>query len=237
MVTNVLHIHTTYLDNLEHLSDEFIREVEDMKQNAPEKYAHIVMGRWADVAEGAVFKTWGVVDDFPVEARKVARAVDFGYTNDPTAIVRCGIVDNRLYVDELCYKSRMTSGDIIRELREEEARGEDGFVYSESADPRLVDEIAVGGIVIYPVQKGAGSIVAGISKMQDMEVFVTKRSLNLQNELRNYVWAKDKDGRYINRPEDHDNHAVDAARYFVLGALMGKVMKPQNVSKDELGIF
>lgn len=234
---NVLHIHTTYLDNLEHLSDEFIREVEDMKQNDPEKYAHIVMGRWADVAEGAVFKTWGIVDDFPVEARKVARAVDFGYTNDPTAIVRCGIVDNRLYVDELCYKSRMTSGDIIRELRDEETRGEDGFVYSESADPRLVDEIAVGGIVIYPVQKGAGSIVAGISKMQDMELFVTKRSLNLQNELRNYVWAKDKDGRYINTPEDHDNHLIDATRYYVLGALMGKVMKPQNVSKDDLGIF
>lgn len=234
---NVLHIHTTYLDNISHLSEQFLKEVEDMKQNAPDKYAHIVMGRWADVAEGAIFKHWGIVDEFPEYAGKVARACDFGFTHDPTAIVRCGIVDNRLYVDELCYKSAMTSGDIIREFREEEDNGQWGFVYSESADPRLVAEIAVGGIIIYPVQKGPGSINAGISKMLDMEVFVTKRSVNLQNELRNYVWAKDKDGRYINTPEDHDNHCIDACRYYVLGALMGKVMKPQNVSKDELGIF
>lgn len=203
---NVLHIHTSYLDNIENLSEQFLKEVLTMKKENPERYAHIVMGRWSDVAEGAVFKKWGIVDEFPAYAKKIARAQDLGYSTDPTAIVRCGIVGNRLYLDELCYRTGMTSGDIIRELRQEADRGDDGFVYSESADPRLIDEITLGGHIIYPVVKGAGSILAGISKMLDMEIFVTKRSLNLQDELRNYVYAKDKFGKYTNMPEDHHNH-------------------------------
>lgn len=234
---SVLHIHTTYLCNAQNLSEQFLKETLAMKQGNPERYAHIVIGRWADVAEGAVFKKWGITDEFPSYAKKVARAQDFGYSQDPTAIVRCGIVDNKLYVDELCYKTGMTSGDIIRELRQEEERGDGGFVYSESADPRLLDEIALGGIVIYPVIKSPGSILAGISKMQDMEIYVTRRSVNLQEELRNYVYAKDKFGNYTNMPEDHDNHCIDAMRYYVLGCIEGKVMHPRRLTKQELGVY
>ncbi len=65
-----------------------------MKANNPEKYAHVVIGRWADVAAGAVFKKWGIVDEFPAWAKKVAIGQDFGYTHDPSASIRCGIVDN-----------------------------------------------------------------------------------------------------------------------------------------------
>ena len=203
---NVCHIHTSYLDNIENLSEEFMKEILAMKRDNPERYAHIVMGQWADVAEGAVFKKWGIVDEFPDYCKKVGRGCDFGYTNDVTGVVRCGIVGNRLYIDELCYRNAMTSGDLIREFKQEAKNGDDGFIYSESADPRLVDEIALGGVIIYPVAKGPGSIIAGITKMLDMEIFVTKRSIHLQEELRNYVWAKDKFGAYINEPEDHDNH-------------------------------
>lgn len=234
---DVLHIHTTYLDNLEFLSDTFIKAMKDMKENNPERYAHICMGRWVDIAEGAIFKDWHVVDEFPEYAKKVARAIDFGYTTDPTAVVRCGVIDNRLYVDELCYRSHMMSGDIIKELREEEENGYDGFVYADSADPRLIDEIALGGIIIYSVIKGPKSVMAGISKLLSMEVFVTKRSANILEERCNYVYAKDKNGNYINAPEDHDNHLMDAIRYYVLAVLLGKVMQPKAVTKEDLGIF
>lgn len=199
---NVLHIHTTYLDNAENLSAEFLKEAEDTKLQNPEKYARIFMGRWSDVAEGAVFKKWGIVNEFPAHAKKVALGLDFGYTSDPTAIVKCGIVDNALYIQELCYKTGMLSSDIIKELRKHPGL----HVYADSADPRLIDEIGLGGIIIYPTQKGPGSIIAGIEKMKDMEIYVTKDSYNLQHELRNYVWAKDKDGRYLNEPEDGNNH-------------------------------
>lgn len=225
---NVLHIHTTYFDNLDHLSDEFLKEVRQMKEDNPEKYAHTVIGRWADVAEGAVFKKWGIVDEFPMWCKKVAIGLDFGYTNDPTAAIRCGIIDNALYLDELDYRTGLLSGDIIKTLRPWNLK-----VIADSADPRLIQEIHNGGIKIYPVEKGQGSVNAGIDKMQGMEMYITRRSYNLQREYRNYVWAKDKDGNYINEPEDHDNHGIDAARYYVLGELLGRIMKPKDVS----GIF
>lgn len=230
---NVLHIHTTYFDNMENLSPEFLKEVEDMKKNNPEKYAHVVIGRWADVAEGAIFKRIGIVKEFPANAKKMALGLDFGFTHDPSAIVKCGIVDNDLYLDELCYKTDMVSSDLIKELRKENL-----FVYADCADPRLIQEIANGGIIIYPVQKGADSIVAGIDRIKDFDnIFVTEHSYNLIHEGRNYVWAKDKDGHYINEPEDHDNHCWDAIRYYINGKILGKIVKPKNVNKSDLGIF
>ena len=198
---NVLHIHTTYLDNLDNLSPEFLKEVEDMKVNNPEKYAHVVIGRWADVAEGAVFKKWGIVKEFPAYAKKVALASDWGYTNDPSTGIRCGIVDNRLYVDELFYETGMLTNAIAEKLKPWGLK-----VYGDSADPRLIQEIKNRGVNIYPVDKFPGSIKAGIDKIHEMELFVTERSYHIIEELRKYVWDKDKDGHYINSPVDANNH-------------------------------
>lgn len=225
---NVLHIHTTYFDNLENLSPEFLKEVEDMKVNNPEKYAHVVIGRWADVAEGAVFKKWGIVKEFPRECKKVGIGQDFGFTNDPSAAVRCGIIDNRLYVDELFYETDMLSSAIANRLKPFSMK-----VFADSQDPRLIQEIKNRGVNIYPVDKFPGSIKAGIDKIKDMEFFVTERSYNLITELRKYVWDKDKDGNYINEPVDEYNHLMDAIRYYVLGCLLGRILKP----KDLTGIF
>ena len=225
---NVLHIHTTYFDNLENLSPEFLKEVGDMKVNNPEKYAHVVIGQWADVAEGAVFKKWGIVKEFPRECKKVGIGQDFGFTNDPSAAVRCGIIDNRLYVDELFYETDMLSSAIANRLKPFSMK-----VFADSQDPRLIQEIKNRGVNIYPVDKFPGSIKAGIDKIKDMEFFVTERSYNLITELRKYVWDKDKDGNYINEPVDEYNHLMDAIRYYVLGCLLGRILKP----KDLTGIF
>ena len=225
---NVLHIHTTYFDNLENLSPEFLREVQEMKEKNPEKYAHVVIGRWADVAEGAVFKKWGIVKEFPQWAKKVAIGQDFGYTTDVSAAVKCGIVDNALYVDELCYQSGMLTNALADKVRPYGLK-----VFAESADSRLVDEIKLRGVNIYGVDKSGPSIKAGIDKILSMDLYVTERSYNLMKELRTYVWDKDKDGNYINEPVDKDNHLMDAIRYYVLGCLLGKILKP----KDLTGIF
>lgn len=220
---NVLHIHTTYLDNIENLSPEFIKEVEDMKANNPEKYAHTVMGRWADVAEGAVFKKIGVVKEFPKWCKKVACGLDFGFSHDPSAAVMCGMIDNNIYIDELFYRTGMLGTDIIKELR----RFGDIKVIADSADPRLIQEIHNGGIRIYPVEKGQGSIIAGIDKLKTLNIFVTERSYNVLKEYRNYVWDTDKDGNYINMPAQGYDHSMDAIRYYCLAMLLGKIQKPK----------
>lgn len=107
--------------------------------------------------------------------QKVGIGLDFGYSMDPTAIVRCGIWDNRLYLDEVDYRTGLLSTDIVKSLRPWGMK-----TIADSADPRLIQEIHNGGIRIYAVEKGAGSINAGIDKMQSLEIFVTKRSYNLQ---------------------------------------------------------
>lgn len=229
---NVLHIHTTYLDNINHLSEEFIKEVAAIKQTNPDKYAHIIMGKWVDVAEGAIFKNIHIVKEFPKDCEKVALGQDFGYTNDPTAIARCGIKDNALYIDEICYKTHMLTKDIITELKKHQLK-----VMSESADPRLIDEIHNAGILIYPVDKSGRSIIAGIEKMLEMEIYVTEHSYNMLSEFRNYVWDKDKDGRPINQPaQGQQDHLIDAVRYYVLGMILGKILKPRKIPEN-IGIW
>lgn len=105
---------------------------------------------------------------------------------------------------------------------------------SESADPRLVDEIANSGVMIYPVDKSGKSVIAGIEKMLEMNINVTEHSYNMLHEFRNYVWDKDKNGNSINQPADGQaDHLIDAVRYYVLGMILGKVKQ----IKDYTGYF
>lgn len=221
----VRHIHTTYFDNIENLSDEFLNEIYRMKEFDPKKYANIVIGRWADIAAGVVFKKIEIIDEMPALLKKRGRGMDFGYTNDPTAIIDCGIFERDLYLDELCYKTRMLTGEIITELKKTHTK-----VISESADPRLIQEIANAGVSIYPVDKFQGSINAGINAMLDYNIKVTRRSVNLLFEFRNYTWDRDKDGNFINTPIDKYNHGIDATRYYILGEVLGRLLVPQNLS-------
>ena len=218
---SVLHIHTTYLDNAENLGEEFLKEIALIKNENPKKYAHVVIGRWADVSEGAIFKKFGIIKEFPQWCKKVAIGLDFGFTNDPSAAVRCGVIDNALYLDLLFHETGMLSSDIIKALKPFKALK----VIADCADPRLIQEIHNGGIKIYAVEKGPGSILAGIDKMKEMEIYLTERSYKLIEEFRKYVWDKDKDGNYINAPIDEWNHGIDASRYYVLGQLLGKIKR------------
>lgn len=228
---SVLHIHTTFLDNIENLNEEFIKNAEYAKRFHPEEYAHTFMGHWNDEAEGVVFENWDIIDEFPEGAKHQGIGLDFGFTHDPTAGVRCGIIGDDLYIDELFYDTGMLSSDIARELHKSENGME---VMADSADPRLIQEIANTGILIYPVMKGAGSIEAGIDKMKTMRMHVTSRSKNVRTELKNYTWAKDKDGVFINKPIDAYNHAIDAIRYYVLGKLLGMILRHINISPDDM---
>lgn len=213
---NVLHIHTTYLDNKDNLSTEFLKEVQDMKINNPEKYAHTVIGQWADVAEGAVFKHVHECDMFPDWVDKLGIGLDFGFSNDPSFAVLCGVYQDDLYMKELFCQTGLKSSDIAKALRPFDLP-----VFCDSADPRLIDDILLGGVNIYPAHKYPGSIIAGIEKMNDMNLFVTKDSYNLITEFRKYVWDKDKNGNPINIPVDAYNHGIDAARYYVLERVLG----------------
>lgn len=217
---NVLHIHTSYLDNIDNLDEKFLENARRMKETDPDRYAHVFMGRWDDVAEGAVFKKWGIVDEFPDGCKHEGLGMDFGYFPDPTAIVRCGVIGNRMYLDEVSYENDLHAPQAAERLNQYP----DLITFAECADERFAKDIAHHGPILRRVAKGPGSIMAGLNKMMEYELFITKRSVNLQHELRNYVWAKDVFGKYINLPEDHDNHCFVADTLIVLNGNLKRII-------------
>ena len=227
--TDTYHFVSTYKEN-PFLEQTIVDEIEKLQTQNPTLWQIYGLGQMAMV-EGLVFPRFEVIDQFPETSRHQAVGLDFGFTNDPSAAVRCGVIDDRLYLDELFYRTGMLSTDITRELNET-ARGAE--VIADSADQRLIQEIANSGVLIYPVAKGPGSIVAGIDKMQTYRIHVTARSVNLIKELRNYTWAKDKDGNSVNQPIDAFNHLVDASRYYVYGKLLGNIMQPRRITNDDI---
>jgi phage terminase large subunit len=225
---NVLHIHTSYLDNLDYLGNEFLKIAAETKEQSPEKYAHQFMGQWSELKEGIIFK-FEIVDNIPYWIKKRGIGVDYGYSSDPTAIVECALHENDFYIDEKCYKTKMLTNEIIDELK----KVSQYKIISESADPRMIQEIHNAGVNICPVDKYSGSIEAGIAKMLEFNIKVTRESYNAIFELQNYAWDKDKDGIFNNKPIDKFNHIMDAARYWVLENVIGK----RKGVKDLTGYF
>lgn len=208
---------STYKDN-PFLEQKVIDEIESLQWKNKSLWQVYGLGQRA-IVEGLVFPHIEIVDFVPREAyRHRFVGIDFGYEHDPTAIVEVSFWHKKMYIHELCYRTHMLTSDIIRELKGIEWSPE---IISESADPRMVDEIYNAGLDIKPVHKFGGSIKAGITKMQEYEICVTKDSTNIIKEYKNYTYRQDKEGKWLNEPIDAYNHGIDAARYVVLEKILG----------------
>lgn len=215
---------STYKDN-PFLEEKVIKEIESLKDKNHSLWRIYGLGLQA-IVDGLIFENVKELkhDYIPFEKRKHHyRGMDFGYTNDPTAIIDVYICGDELWLDEICYRTKMLSSDIIKEIKNANNRDRSNVeIISESADPRLIDELNNAGLDVKPVRKYAGSIIAGINKMQTMKIFVTNRSVNLKKEYKNYTYRQNKDGKWLNEPIDSFNHGIDAVRYVVLEKLLGK---------------
>lgn len=225
------HFITTYKDN-PFLEQAIIDEIESLKWKNPSLWRIYGLGLQA-IVEGLVFTNVEETRSIPPHVRKRWIGIDFGYTNDPTAICEVGLDGNDLYVDELCYRTHMLTSDIIHELKMHPGLE----VISESADPRLVEEIYRAGINIHPVQKFKGSVEAGITKMLEYSIKVTSGSANVRKEFRNYTYAQDKEGKWLNVPIDSFNHGIDAVRYVVISRLLGGKRRPVDLRRIEGMIY
>ena len=193
---------STYKDN-PFLEPKVIQEIESLKWKNPSLWRIYGLGLRA-VVEGLIFENVVVDDYIPIEANRHRYVgMDLGYANDATAIVEVYIWNNNLYLNEVCYKTHMLTDEIIQTLKGIKGSPE---IISESADPRLVDEIYNAGVDIKPVRKFPGSINAGIMKMQQYRIHVTSKSTNIRKELNNYTWRQDKEGKWLNEPIDMWNH-------------------------------
>jgi phage terminase large subunit len=221
------HVITTYRDN-PFLEQTIIDEIESLKYKNESLWKIYGLGIQAQI-EGLIFTNVEVIESMPT-AKRIFIGMDFGFTNDPTAIVEVIITDDTIYVNEMCYRTEMVARDIILQLKQ---KCTDKRIISESADPRLIKEIHNAGINIIPVEKFQGSIEAGITKMLEYRICVTKSSYNIIKELKNYTYQQDKDGKWLNKPIDTFNHAIDAIRYVVLTEILGK----RKARKDLSGYF
>lgn len=198
----------TYKDN-EALEPAIVSEIEARRHNKAfwRPYGE---GKRGDL-EGKIFTNWQIIDEIPHEARLERRGLDFGYSNDPTALVDIYSYNGGIILDEQLYQKGMSNkqiADFIKNLPSPNT-----LVIADSSEPKSIDELKLYGINILPANKGQGSVLQGIQKLQDQQVSITKRSTNGIKEYRNYMWMTDKEGRIINVPIDMWNHFMDASRY------------------------
>lgn len=196
----------TYLDN-EGLPQTIVDSIEMRKGNKNwwKVYGEGQLGE----VEGRIFTDWQIIDEIPHEARLERYGLDFGYSNDPTAIIAIYYYNGGYILDEILYQKGLSNkqiADVINNQRK-------SIVMADSAEPKSIDEISSYGVNILPVKKGRDSVNQGIQYVQEQRVSVTKRSINTIKEYRNYLWESDKDGRIINKPSPIFNHAMDAIRY------------------------
>jgi phage terminase large subunit len=217
------HFVTTYKDN-PFLEQTIIDEIESLQHKNASLWKIYGLGLQAEI-EGVIFRNVGIVEAIPDYVKKRWVGMDFGYSADPTAICKVALFDDILYVDEVCYRTQMLTSDIIKVLKDECPRLK---IISESADPRLIQEIYRAGINIHPVKKFQGSVEAGITKMMEYRICLTKNSLNAIKEFKNYTYRQDKEGKWLNEPIDAYNHAIDGIRYVVINELLGGERKPPN---------
>jgi len=195
---------TTYLDN-PYLSKEEVAEIESIKDQALRKV--YVKGEYG-IVEGIIFPDITVIDELPKNLNKIAIGLDFGFTNDPTAALVCGVKGDNLYIDEVLYSYGLTNLDIAKELKSLKLE-----IFADAAEPKSIEEIKRAGLRIKPAKKGADSIRAGINLLKNYNLHITSRSKGILREQKKYKY-KEEGGKATNKPIDNFNHAFDALRYY-----------------------
>ncbi len=210
-------IQSTYLDNVQFLPAEVVKEIEQLKY-VDENYWRVYGLGLPGQIKGLILSNWQQVEEFPADCKWVVYGMDFGFTNDPTTLIKVGMKGGELWLDELIYSRGLTNQDIARQMGELGLKWTDEIIADNQ--PKCIFEIRKEGFNIQATFKGKDSILAGIDILQRYRLNVTKRSINLIRELKNYKWKEDQAGKATNEPIDKFNDAIDAARY----AVMAKVI-------------
>lgn len=199
----------TYKDN-EALPQAIVDALESRKAR-PNWWKVYGEGQVGDL-EGRIYSGWQIIDDIPHEAKLERYGLDYGYSNDPTAITAVYRYNGGFILDEITYQKGLSNkriSDILLNI-------DQALVIADSAEPKSNDELILNGVNLIPAEKGPDSINYGIKVVQDQRISVTKRSVNLIKEYRNYQWMKDKDGNLIPTAQDWDNHSLDSVRYAMM---------------------
>jgi phage terminase large subunit len=209
---------TTYRNN-PYLEQSVVRAIEELKHTNPKAWKIYGLGEYTG-NERAIFQ-FNTTEWIDEEAELVALGIDFGFAQDPTAIVSVFRNGDNVYLVENCYEKGMLTKEIAQKLKEivGDKRTE---IIGDSAEPRLIEELYREGLNIKGVKKGPDSISFGIQLMQGYKLHIPKSSQNLVNEFYSYQWAMDKHQHTTDKPEGGLDHLIDAARYVFMMKLSNK---------------
>ena len=219
---NLTHIHTTYNDNLENLSIDYLAKINNLKEQNPDAYGHRFLGKWTNKKEGVIYPNW-VEGEFD-ESLPFNYGLDFGYYPDPLALTKVAVNNSKkkIYIDEIVYEQNLSYELVINKLNQVIVAN--SMIVADTSEPRLIDALQASGLYVVKTDKYAGSVVDGIKKINDYQLIVTENSINLKYELRNYIW----NDKRSSTPLDMDNHAADAFRYAAMRLLEGSDLLAYN---------
>jgi phage terminase large subunit len=203
---DIEHIILTYKDN-EALDQAVIDRIE-ARRHRKGWWQVYGLGQLGEV-EGKIYTGWQIIDEIPHEARLERYGVDFGYTNDPTAIVAIYYYNGGYVVDELAYRVGM-GNKVIADLLINQPKA---LIVADCAEPKSIDEISSYGLTVTGAVKGKDSVKYNIDVVQEQQMSVTRHSVNVIREYRNFLWMTDRDGKTLNVPEDEYKHSMDAIAY------------------------
>jgi len=200
------HRHNTFLSESQHKAIEGIKDKDLWQVYARGKTGNLI---------GLVYPNWRVIPDEDFPEQDFIIGLDFGYTNDPTAMVKITWIGDNVFVKELAYSPGLSAKELSVILKANGVHDSSIWLFTEH-DPDMAAQLRTLGFYCQPAKKGPGSIMAGISKLKEFNVFYTASSKNLMMEQKRYMWEIDKTtGKPTNSPIDSYNHLMDAIRYGV----------------------
>lgn len=209
-------IHSTYADN-EYLTQAQVAEIESNKLDS-EWWQVYGLGKTGSRV-GLIMQNWDIVSTMPTEYKKRWLGIDFGFTNDPTAIVDIRLANGELWIDEILYSRGYDNIEISNALSSANIPKSTPIV-ADSAEPKSIREIHSFGWQVSGAVKGRDSINIGLSLLNRYPKHITSRSTNILSEYRNYRWQTDESGNQTNKPIDRYNHSIDAQRYVGMSFLL-----------------
>ena len=195
------------------LDDRTRKAISDLKLTNPDLYEIYSEGKIVEPRE-KIFREVKTYSGNTPETKQVYYGIDYGYSSDPTAVIKVTVEGNNLYCEEVLYEKGLTNQDLAFLLKEKGITRE-SVVVADSSEPKSIQELNREGLSVIGVKKGAGSILYGIQKMKSFNIMINETSENLIREWNNYKFKKDRSGNITNIPIG-DDHALDALRYVVL---------------------
>lgn len=232
-VTDTTFIRTSYLDNIKNISEQSIKNYKEYEKTKPDHYCNMILGLVPETVRGKIYTNWNVIEELPHEARLERYGLDFGFTNDPTAIVGVYRHNGGFIVDEVSYTKGLLNNQIAAILNMQPK----SIVIADSAEPKSIEDLKQFDLMVMPAVKGADSIKRGIDKVKQLRISITARSKNIITEYENYAWLEDKEGKGLNVPKPGYDHAMDALRYAFESLVPDEEPEPEDTFVEERPLY